>query len=327
MPVISPTEHQRSETLAAHASVPSHGGASQGPSAPQRAAEQFAKRVVARAGCGLNRMLGSRAGDRFGILMYHRVADHVPGIEAPTWNVTPAVFRAQMVGLLDRGFQAWPLKRLIESHRQGSPVPPKTFAVTFDDGQVSVYRHAYPILKELGIPATLFLPTAYIDGAQPFPFDDWPAAGRAAVGVETWRPMTSAECRAISADGLVELGAHTHTHQDFYRREDEFAGDLTTNVKELEARFDVRDASFAFPFGRATPGMMDRVREIGLCCGLTTAAVLVDPSRDPFGWGRFNVEAWDTAATLAAKLSGWCSWARTIRRRLVKWRRPELISG
>jgi peptidoglycan/xylan/chitin deacetylase (PgdA/CDA1 family) len=289
-------------------------------------ARQLAKRAIATAGLGLNRVFGTRATGRFGILMYHRVADHVPGVESPTWNVTPAVFREQMAGLLARNFRPWPLRRLIQAHAEGQSPPPGTFAVTFDDGHDSVYRQAWPVLAELGIPATLFLPTAYIDDAGAFPFDDWPAAGGANVPGEAWRPMTSEQCREIAADGLVELGAHTHTHQDFCGRHEEFAADLHTNVEILRERFGIAAPSFAFPFGRATAPMMASVRREGASCALTTSGVLVDAKNSPFGWGRFNVESWDTAATLAAKLSGWCSWPRTFRRPLATWRRPGLVS-
>ena len=50
-------------------------------------------------------------------------------------------------------------------------------------------------------------------------------------------------------------------------------------------------------------------RAAGVKCGLTTMAELVELSVSPFKWGRFNVFAWDTSATLSAKLAGWYSWA------------------
>jgi peptidoglycan/xylan/chitin deacetylase (PgdA/CDA1 family) len=281
------------------------------------AAKQCVKRAVASAGSGLNSWLGSRAKGRAGILMYHRVVDPLAGVAPPTWNVTPGALRAQLSGLLARGFTAWPLGQLIEAHARGTSLPPNTFAVTFDDGHESVYRHAWPILKELRVPATLFLPTAYIDDERAFPFDGWAGAGSDAAPREMWQPMTTAQCRAIAADGLVELGAHTHTHQDFTNRPDEFDRDLALNVEVLESQFGGRNLSFAFPFGRATPQMMDIVRNQGLSCGLVTADLLVDPRQSPFGWGRFHVETWDTAATLAAKLSGWYSWAPNFRRRIA----------
>jgi peptidoglycan/xylan/chitin deacetylase (PgdA/CDA1 family) len=291
--------------------------------AAKHAASRVAKRMVGSAGRGLNRLMGSRANGRFGILMYHRITDPWPGVVPPTCNVTPAALRAQLVGLLDRGFQAWPLSRVIEDSCRGFTLPEGTFVVTYDDGHESVYRNAWPILLELKIPATLFLPTAYLDGRQAFPFDDWSAAGSPVVPSDKWRPMSTVQCRDIAADGLVELGAHTHTHQDFCGRPEDFDHDLAINVENLRSRFAVRNPSFAFPWGRATSKMMNLVRQAGLSCALMCSDTLVDPRDTPFGWRRFNVESWDTAATLAAKLEGWYSLVPTMRRRLMAWSRPE----
>ena len=199
------------------------------------------KRGAVAIGCGLNRLFGSRAGNCLGVLMYHRVADHVPGVDPPTWNITPAAFHEQMSGLLERGFRPWALRRMIEMRDLGQDIPPKTFVVTFDDGHESVYWHAWPVLRRLNVPATVFLATSFLDSQEAFPFDDWSAAGMNWVPVETWRPMTSAQCREMSADGLVELGAHTHTHQDFGTRPQEFASDLAVNVAVLQSQYD-RDA-------------------------------------------------------------------------------------
>ena len=72
------------------------------------------------------------------------------------------------------------------------PVPPKTFVVTFDDGYDSVYRNAWPILKELSVPATVFLVTGWLDAERPFYSDDWVAAGSADVPATAWKPLSTA---------------------------------------------------------------------------------------------------------------------------------------
>ena len=274
------------------------------------------KRAVVTIGCGLNSILGYRAGNRLGILMYHRVVDLVPGIDPPTWNITPAAFREQLTGLLARGFQPWSLQRVIQYHDLNKDVPPKVFVVTFDDGHESVYTNGWPVLRELGVPATVFLATAFLDSQKPFPFDDWAGAGSNLAPIETWRPLSSAQCREMMADGLVDLGAHTHTHQDFGDRSLDFRIDLATNVNELRSSYRVCKPGFAFPFGRVGPGLMDAARNGSVTCALTTFATPVNARDSPFGWGRFDVEAWDTSQTLATKLGGWYSWASRLQRRL-----------
>ena len=52
--------------------------------------------ATARVAAGLQNLCGNRCRDGFGILMYHRVAERVPGVEPPTSNVTPERFRRQL---------------------------------------------------------------------------------------------------------------------------------------------------------------------------------------------------------------------------------------
>ncbi len=286
-----------------------------------RTTKEFGKRCVAAFGCGLNAIVGQRSTATVGILMYHRVAHPVPGLDKPTYNVSPAAFRSQMQGLLRRGFTPVALRQLIDGRCELKPGS-KYFVVTFDDGHESVHKYAWPVLKELRIPATIFLATAYLDSDLPMPFDDWSAAGSKLVPAESWRALTTSQCREMAADGLIELGAHTHTHQNFCGRLGEFARDIAANAETLRTRFGVQNPAFAFPFGFCTNEMMNVIREEGLTCGLTTVAMPADPQSTPFGWGRFDVERWDTVRTLAAKLQGWYSWAPQVFRKLR--RRPRL---
>ncbi len=272
------------------------------------------KRAAGRVGAGLNAWLGSRAGRTFGILLYHRIAAAVPGVPAPTLNVTPRRFREQLAGLLARGFCFWPLRRVLQHRERGQALPPRTVVVTFDDGFANNCTRAWPVLRELGIPATVFVSTAFLDSDAPFPFDRWGQTWRGRVPAEAYRPLTSAECRAMAGSGLIDFGAHTHTHQDFRGRPEELRRDLAQCLAAMGQRFGEQAPLFAFPFGRRHSGhsgddLVAAVRQAGVTCALTTEGELADLRNDPFSWGRFNAYDWDTSATLAAKLDGWYSWA------------------
>jgi peptidoglycan/xylan/chitin deacetylase (PgdA/CDA1 family) len=293
------------------------------PAAPRRrpplgsAVRQAGKWAAGRLSVGLNGLLARRATAPVGILTYHRIADHVPRLPQPLYNVTPKRFRRQLAGLLDRGYSVWPLCRVLEHGEAGKDVPPRTAVVTFDDGYESVYTNAWPVLRDLNVPATLFLSTAYLDQDAPFPFDRWGAAHREAAPAAAYRPLREWQCREMADGGLVDLGAHTHTHQDFRNRPDEFRRDLQRSVDELRRRFAEERVTFAFPYGKPDDGfadeaMMDAARQTGVVCGLTTEMVGVAPCTGPFGWGRFNVDPWDTPPTLDAKLSGWYGWAPAL---------------
>jgi peptidoglycan/xylan/chitin deacetylase (PgdA/CDA1 family) len=275
--------------------------------------------LVLRAAIPGRALLGSRASGMVGILMYHRIAEGPRGLPEPTWNVTPDRFRHQLEGLLARGFIAWPLRRVLDHARRGLPVPLRVFVVTFDDGYESVYRHAWPVLRKLEVPATVFLATAFLDSPAPFPFDDWTAAGSDHAAPDAWRPLRTVQCREMVAGGLVELGAHTHTHVDFRDRPAELAQDLSRCVETIRERFGLSDVTFAYPFGSSDARLAAVARQAGLRCGLTVEPELVDPRSDPFEWGRFEVGEADTAATVAVRLDGWYGVARRLWRRL---RRP-----
>lgn len=289
---------------------------------PLRSLKDCGKAILRRAVVPLQAAFGNRNEHQFGILTYHRVTEPIRGVAAPTYHVSPQQLRAQLRGLLDRGFEPWPLRRLIEASRRGDSIPRTAFAVTFDDGYANNWQSAGPILRELNIPATIFLATAYLDADRPFPFDNWPLAGTAPS--ESWRPLTSRECQELFDTGLIDLGSHTHTHQNFAARPDDFADDLQQSLDVLRQRFGVERPLFSFPFGVCHHELIEAARRSGVVCALTTRPRLVSCGSDPFGWGRFGVTPSDTAATLAAKLGGWYDFARDV---LQGRRRSPMVSA
>ncbi|MCE5267504.1 MAG: glycosyltransferase [Planctomycetaceae bacterium] len=283
-------------------------------SAVSRPVRRFSKRpptIDHRDGCHAS--LAQQ--NPFGILMYHRVTPRVAGVPRPTWNVTPERFRRQLQGLLAHGWRPWPLRRALAGER----VPPRTFVVTFDDGYDNVYWNAWPILRELSIPATVFVTTDYLDGDAPFPFDNWAAAGSFNVPPVAWRPLRNNHCAEMMTDGLIEIGSHTHTHGDLRGQPEMLQRDLARSIEVLRSRFGLAEVSFAFPFGHTGPDLTAAARRAGPICGLTADSRLVDGNADPFTWGRFAVRHYDTAATLAIKLDGWYTKLRDLWLQVRPW--------
>ena len=284
-----------------------------------KTAVNLAKHTAGCLSAVLNRLFGSRSAGTIGILTYHRISPIVAGVPEPAVNVTPERFRRQIAGLLSRGFTIRPLGNVLECLSRGEEIPPQTIVVTFDDGYGCVHTNAWPVLRELNVPATVFVSTAYLDAERPFPFDPWATAHLDHVPVDTYRPLTTAQCREMVESGLIELGAHTHTHGDFRGRPDAFRRDLQTSVDVLQAHFGLPEVTFAFPYGRPDMGFVSdeliaAARQTGVTCALSTEMKLNKPQSDPFTWGRFNVDPWDNTSTLAAKLDGWYGWAPKLGR-------------
>jgi peptidoglycan/xylan/chitin deacetylase (PgdA/CDA1 family) len=91
-------------------------------------------------------------GSKFGILCYHRV-----GVEGVPYHsrLEPRIFESQM-NYLKKHYRLVSLSQMCRELEDGIVVPP-TIAITFDDGYRDLYAHAFPILRRLQIPATIYL--------------------------------------------------------------------------------------------------------------------------------------------------------------------------
>jgi peptidoglycan/xylan/chitin deacetylase (PgdA/CDA1 family) len=88
------------------------------------------------------------------ILAYHHVDDRAD----PFFGGIPtAVFRKQMEALAAH-FNVLPLQDLLKL-ASADDLPPRAVAVTLDDGYRDSYLHAFPVFREFGLPATVFLAT------------------------------------------------------------------------------------------------------------------------------------------------------------------------
>nr|WP_229520728.1 MULTISPECIES: polysaccharide deacetylase family protein [unclassified Massilia] len=107
-----------------------------------------------------NALAPAEAGKRrLCIVNYHRIL-HKPD---PLLDSEPTVdtFRWQM-DLLASCFNVLPLGEAITRLGNGS-LPPRAVAITFDDGYRTVHELALPILRERGLPATVFVTSGHIE--------------------------------------------------------------------------------------------------------------------------------------------------------------------
>lgn len=95
------------------------------------------------------------------ILTYHGVLKTSAGGYLDRICIDAEAFEKQMLWLRKR-YVLLPLTRVLDGLEGKVPLPPYAVAITFDDGFRNNFTVAYPILRRLGIPATIFLSTAYI---------------------------------------------------------------------------------------------------------------------------------------------------------------------
>lgn len=129
------------------------------------------------------------------VLMYHEFKDIVGESESEqSISVSTQLFEKQIQKLLEEGYTPITFKELEQYFEHKGGLPAKPVIITTDDGYLSNYTIAYPILRKYNVPATYFITSAY-------------------VGVQTTMPhFTWDEAREMEASGLIDIQSHTHAH-------------------------------------------------------------------------------------------------------------------
>ncbi len=95
-------------------------------------------------------------------LTYHRVADpgDRPELDPALVSASPDEFETQLEALLERR-PVVDLDAVLAASRGDGELPAGAVLLTFDDAYRDFAEHAWPVLRRLGLPVTLFVPTAY----------------------------------------------------------------------------------------------------------------------------------------------------------------------
>jgi peptidoglycan/xylan/chitin deacetylase (PgdA/CDA1 family) len=173
--------------------------------------------------------LGVSAGtqaDSAVIFTYHRFGD----LRYPATNTTIAQFDAQLQEIESGGYKVLSLPRIIDAFRRKEALPDRAIAITVDDAYLSVYRNAWPRLKRLGLPFTLFVSTLPVTAGG----GDYVSWG---------------QIREMAAAG-VTIGHHTATHAHLPDLDD---GALQKQLDAASAEFHQElghvPKLFAYPYG------------------------------------------------------------------------------
>ena len=217
------------------------------------------------------------------VLIYHRVGGGTPDER----DLPTPEFEAQIKALTRHRVVS--LDTALDELATGDDSP--KVVLTFDDGFADVHTTAWPLLREAGLPFTLYVTTAYIGGTM-----HWPGSTSKHPGPA----LGWAQLEALAASPLVTIGNHTHTHA---RPEDLSAEELDRCSEQLEQRLGIVPAHYCFTWGvpvpAAKPLLASRFRSA------TTGLVGRNrPSTDPLELHRVPVRGTDPLPFFEAKLSG-----------------------
>lgn len=174
------------------------------------------------------------------IILYHRIADIKD--DPHLLSVSPENFRNQLVCLKKR-YKIIKLSELVNDVKNKN-IKRNTAVITFDDGYADNFYNALPILKELNIPATIFITVGKIDSNEPFYWDKKTSIS------DQGRALTKEELVKLSGDSLIEIGAHTMTHPNLSSESAEKQNyEINESKVILEKMINKPVMSFAYPFG------------------------------------------------------------------------------
>lgn len=93
------------------------------------------------------------------VLCYHAIRKPPANADdnLKTLYVTPENFKKQMQYLKDNNYFTMTMDEFYDYYKNNSKIPEKSVLITFDDGYEDNYTNAYPVLKELGLKATVFM--------------------------------------------------------------------------------------------------------------------------------------------------------------------------
>jgi len=243
-----------------------------------------------RWNAALNR---SRGRQRAAIVMYH---SFTPGGWAA---IAPDVLRWQLELIRD-SYVVVPLARLVGALANREPTD-RMVAVTVDDGYEDFFTVAYPILRELNVPATLFVPTAFI-GRQ----SDWYTKPRPPL------PIAAAQLLRTVDPDLVTIGSHSVHHRPLT----EVPGatleeELRRSKSDLESLVGAPVTLFSYPFGGRSSFTADAIRALRAArfvAAVTTRWETYSSSRELLTLPRISFGENDGPDEVRAKLAGDFDW-------------------
>lgn len=182
------------------------------------------------------------------ILQYHHISTATP----PVTSISPEDFQRHMDYLSENNFNILPLEQILNSLQNGEQLPEYTAAITFDDGYLSVYTEAFPVLKARNWPFTIFVTTGLLESNQQL--------------YSSWNQISE------MAEAGATIANHTVSHPYFLAREagvseTEWLRNISDEITMAEATIQQKTGQshrlLAYPYGEYDPSIQALIEELG----------------------------------------------------------------
>ncbi|MBV9656901.1 MAG: polysaccharide deacetylase family protein [Verrucomicrobia bacterium] len=221
------------------------------------------------------------------VLCYHRFEEKPHDALA----IAPAEFEKEMQELKDNNFSVIPMQDFLAWRRGDKDIPPKCAIISIDDGYVSGYDLAWPILKKFGYPFTMFVYINYIgSGGKSVSWDQLAEMRDAGVDIE---------CHSYSHSSLKSPGGGTDRHtREMVMKDVQSLGvdgwlrkEIVESKQVLEKQLGIKCNVFAYPFGVYSQKAREMVKEAGYEAAFTVYGQRLGNSSPAFDLlGRYAVE-------------------------------------
>ncbi len=205
------------------------------------------------------------------VLMYHDFLQHpIPGDD-----ITPASFAGQMALFVQDGYHFITMAQLASFVAGRGSVPPNALLLTFDNGYVSQFRYAFPLLQHYGAPATFFPIASWLygvgvpAGVSPLSlaeFQAMTATGLITVGTQGWdlhRAVQVGPGRTEAASVGFSWNPRTGASESLAGYRQRVAADLAQARTKLAPLAGGPLTAFAYPFGDYTPALISVLHQAG----------------------------------------------------------------
>lgn len=248
------------------------------------------------------------------ILCHHGVSASWPS----EYSIAPDALEKQLRHLLGRGYRPLTLGAALAERNAGLRL-----VVTFDDACRSVLREGRPVLSRLGVPATVFVPTAFASSREPMAWEEM-ARWVGTPFEEELACMGWEELRSLQEEGW-EIGSHTRTHRNLVSLDDaSLAEELRGSREDCEREMGRPCRSLAYPFSAYDRRVKDAARAAGYSSALILDREIAIPPNSTLSSGE-GVDSFELLRVGVYRHDGWLKFALKTSRAVRRLRASRLV--
>lgn len=227
------------------------------------------------------------------VLMYHRIVDDVVLSESSWLCLHKDTFRRHLELIERHGFTPITLRDYCLSLRSELVLPKRPIIITFDDGYLDTYEHAFPLLQEFGMKAVIF-----VLGDQSIRTNRWDEVnGSASVPL-----MDGQQIVEMHTNGF-EIGSHSMTHAKLTEvSRDQLWEEVSRSRMILEILLNSPVQSFSYPYGLVNKTVERAVTDAGYSLGCSVFSGPPSFETEPFQIRRIEIRNSTTAFRFVTRI-------------------------